>query len=37
MNKPVSLGLLISDLIKTVMYEFWCDYGLWIQTDSLFI
>ena len=26
MNKPVYLGLSISDLIKTVMYEFWHDY-----------
>ena len=26
MNKPVFLGLSISDLSKTVMYEFWYDY-----------
>ena len=26
MNKPVYLGLSISDLSKTVMYEFWHDY-----------
>ena len=26
MNKPVYLGLLILDLIKTSMYEFWCNY-----------
>ena len=25
-NKPVCLGLSILDLIKTVMYELWCDY-----------
>ena len=26
MNKPVYLGLSISDLSKIVMYEFWYDY-----------
>ena len=26
MNKPVSSGLSILDLFKTVMYEFWYDY-----------
>ena len=26
MNKPVSLGLSILDLSKTVMHEFWYDY-----------
>ena len=26
MNKPVYLGLLILDLIKAAMYEFWCNY-----------
>ena len=26
MNKPVYLGLSISELIKTLMYEFWYDY-----------
>ena len=25
MNKPVYLGLLILELSKTVMYEFWYD------------
>ena len=25
-NKPAYLGLLILDLSKTVMYEFWFDY-----------
>ena len=46
MNKPVYLGLLVLDLSKTVMYEFWYDhvksqYGQmqnffkWIQTASL--
>ena len=28
MNKPVYLGLLISDLSKTVMYEFWYDLNI---------
>ena len=26
MNKPVYLGLLILELSKIVMYEFWYDY-----------
>ena len=26
MNKPVYLGLSMSDLSKTVMHEFWYDY-----------
>ena len=26
MNMPVYLGLSISDLTKTVIYEFWYDY-----------
>ena len=26
MNKRVCLGLLIIELSKTVMEEFWCDY-----------
>ena len=26
MNIPAHLGLLILDLCKTVMCEFWCDY-----------
>ena len=26
MNKPVYLGLSISDLSKTVMHQFWDDY-----------
>ena len=26
MNKPVYLGLLILDLCKAVIYEFWYDY-----------
>ena len=48
MNKPVYLGLLILDLSKTVMYEFWYDFVkpeyaemqkfvIWIQADSLHI
>ena len=45
MSKPVYLGLSILNLIKTVMFEFWCDYIkpkygeknflIWIQTVSL--
>ena len=46
MNKPVYLGLSISDLSKTVMHEFWDDYlkpkygeksncVIWVQTASL--
>ena len=27
MNSPVYLGLSILDMSKTVMYEFWYDYG----------
>ena len=27
MNKPVYLSLLILELSKIVMYEFWCEYG----------
>ena len=26
MNKPVHLGLLIVELSKVIMYEFWYDY-----------
>ena len=26
MNKPVYLGLLILEISKTLMYEFWYDY-----------
>ena len=26
MNKPISLGMSISDISKTLMYEFWYDY-----------
>ena len=26
MNKPVCLGLLILELSKIFMYEFWCNY-----------
>ena len=26
MNKPLYLGISISDISKTLMYEFWCDY-----------
>ena len=26
MNKPVYLGMSISDISKTLMYEFWYDY-----------
>ena len=26
MNKPIHLGLSISEIFKTVMYEFWCYY-----------
>ena len=25
MNKPVYLGLLMLEISKTLMYEFWCD------------
>ena len=25
-NKPIYLGQAISDISKTLMYEFWCDY-----------
>ena len=45
MNKPVYLGLSISDISKTVLYEFYYDYEkpknsenvvwIWIQTVSL--
>ena len=47
MNKPVYLGLSISDLSKTVIYEFWCDhvkskYGenaklCYMDTDSFIV
>ena len=47
MNKPVSLGLLILDLRKTVMYRFWYNYVqsnvvkiqnfIWTWTASLFM
>ena len=46
-NKPVYLGLSISDLTKTVMYEFWYDnikhkYGenakfCYMDTDSFIV
>ena len=46
MNKPVYLGLLILELSKILMYEFWYDYAIpkygekncfmWIQTVSLY-
>ena len=26
MNKPIYLGLSISEISKLLMYEFWCDY-----------
>ena len=26
MHKPIYLGLLILDISKIVMFEFWCDY-----------
>ena len=26
MNKPIYLGMPISDISKTLMYEFWYDY-----------
>ena len=26
MNKPVSLGMSILDISKTLLYEFWYDY-----------
>ena len=48
MNKSAYLGLLILDLSKTVMYEFWCGYVkpkygenanivIWIQAALLFL
>ena len=47
MNKPVYLGLLILELSKTLMYEFWYDYVklkynkkaqlCYMDTDSLIV
>ena len=46
MNKPVSFGLLILDLSKTVMHEFWYNYvksklgkntKLYMDTDSFIV
>ena len=47
MNKPAYIGLSISDLIKTVLYEFWYDYVkpkygenarlYYIDTDSFIV
>ena len=47
MNKPISLGMSILDISKTLMYEFWYDYLkpkyrdkgklCYIDTDSLFL
>ena len=44
-NKPVCLGILILELSKILMYEFWYDYvkpkysenTKWIQTVSLHV
>ena len=30
MNKPVYLGLLILEISKILMYEFWSNYVIWI-------
>ena len=41
MNRPVYLGLLILDLSKTLMYEFWYDYVKpkygFMDTDSFIV